>query len=144
MQQVTDTRQWGKVQVCVYCGESDETRDHLFFACPYTFRLWLSVVGNLFGSDPDPDWKTTIQRMLAGTYDRLTNILLRLVLQTTIYFIWRERNDRQNNGGVKTVDKLAQLIKKDNEEQNLLYKVPLEAKAAWANAEMVSGSVLIL
>ena len=49
------TRQWGHVQWCVYCGEPDETRDHLFFACPYTFTLWLQVVGNLFGSDPDPD-----------------------------------------------------------------------------------------
>ena len=84
------TRQWGQMQCCVYCGEPDETRDHLFFACPYTFTLWLNVVGNLFGPDRDPDWEITLQRMLGGTYERLTYILLRLVWQTTIYFIWRE------------------------------------------------------
>ncbi|XP_013745676.2 uncharacterized protein LOC106448319 [Brassica napus] len=100
------------MQCCVYCGEADETRDHLFFACPYTFTLWLNVVGNLFGPDPDSDWKITLQRMLGGTYERLTYILLRLVWQTTIYFIWRERNDRRHNGTVKSVAQLARLIKK--------------------------------
>ncbi|VVB17004.1 unnamed protein product [Arabis nemorensis] len=28
-------RQWGITQACPLCGEPDETRDHLFFACPY-------------------------------------------------------------------------------------------------------------
>ena len=37
------TRQWGQMQCCVYCGEPDETRDHLFFPCPYTFTLCLNV-----------------------------------------------------------------------------------------------------
>ena len=46
---------WGQTQFCTFCGEPDETRDHLFCACPYTFMLWLSVAGNLFGIDPDPD-----------------------------------------------------------------------------------------
>ena len=89
------TRQRGQPQVCIYCGEPDETRDHLFFACPFTFTLWLKVVGNLFGIDPDPDWNITIAHLLTGSYDNHTFILLRLVLQVTIYFIWRERNDRE-------------------------------------------------
>ncbi|KAF2564841.1 hypothetical protein F2Q70_00015178 [Brassica cretica] len=40
---------WGQTQFCTFCGEPDETRDHLFSACPCTFMLWLSVAGNLFG-----------------------------------------------------------------------------------------------
>lgn len=102
----------GQAQVCVFCGEPDETRDHLFFACPYTFTLWLRVVGNLTGSDPDPDWETTLQHMISGSFDRLTFILLRLVLQTTIYFIWRERNDRRYAGRAKSIEQLARLIDK--------------------------------
>ncbi|XP_056848881.1 uncharacterized protein LOC130499014 [Raphanus sativus] len=27
---------WGQPQHCLFCGEPDETRDHLYFACPYT------------------------------------------------------------------------------------------------------------
>lgn len=104
------TRQRGQTQGCVFCGDSDETRDHLFFVCPYT--LWLRVVGNLSGSDPDPDWDDTLQHMISGSFGRLTFILLRLVLQTTIYFIWRERNDRRHNGSVKSTEQIARLIGK--------------------------------
>ena len=106
------TAQWGQAQYCLYCGEPDETRDHLFFACPYTFTLWLKVTGNLFGMDPDPDWDTTITRLLTGHYDRLTFILLRLVLQVTVYYIWRERNERLHNHVSKPVEHIARLVDK--------------------------------
>ena len=32
-------RTWGQVQGCLFCGEPNETKDHLFFACPYTYTL---------------------------------------------------------------------------------------------------------
>ena len=32
-------RDWGVEQGCVYCGERNEDRDHLDFACPYTFTV---------------------------------------------------------------------------------------------------------
>ncbi|XP_013728309.1 uncharacterized protein LOC117134395 [Brassica rapa] len=106
------TRRWGQPEHCLFCGEPDETRDHLFFACPYTFTLWLKMVGNLFGTDPDPDWDITLSTMLSRPYDRLTFILLRLVLQVTIYFIWRERNERKHGTSHKTVEQLAKLVDK--------------------------------
>ncbi|KAG2270454.1 hypothetical protein Bca4012_072642 [Brassica carinata] len=40
---------------CMFCGEPDETRDHLFFACPYTYTLWLQVIGTLLQPEPSPD-----------------------------------------------------------------------------------------
>ena len=74
--------------------------------------VWLKLAGNLFGLEPDPDWETTLSRLLTGSYDRLTFILLRLALQATIYFIWRERNERKHNSTNKSVDQLARLIDK--------------------------------
>lgn len=65
------TRRWCQPQGCFFCGEPYETREHLFFACPYTFMLWLQVVRNLFGVEPDPDWDITISRLLTGKYDCL-------------------------------------------------------------------------
>ena len=106
------TSKWGQTQGCLFCGEPDETREHIFFACPYTYTLWLEVVGNLFGVEPDPDWDITVSRLLTGRYDRLSFILLRLVLQVTIYFVWRERNDRRHSNGVKSVNQLGRIIDK--------------------------------
>ncbi|KAF3565889.1 hypothetical protein DY000_02012557 [Brassica cretica] len=92
--------------------EPDETRDHIYFACPYTFMVWLKVTGNLFGLEPDPDWDITMTRLRTGSYDRLTFILLRLVFQVSVYLIWRERNERKHNTGYKSVDQLAKVIDK--------------------------------
>ncbi|XP_009137083.1 uncharacterized protein LOC103861131 [Brassica rapa] len=74
------TSRWGQPQCCLFCGEPDETREHLFFACPYTYTLWLKVMGNLFGDEPDLDWDITVSSLLTRRYDRITFILLRLVL----------------------------------------------------------------
>lgn len=30
-------RSWGITQICMLCGEPNETREHLYFACPYSF-----------------------------------------------------------------------------------------------------------
>lgn len=89
---------WGVTQGCMFCGEPSETRDHLFFACPYTFTVWLAVVGDLLETDADPDWDATLARLMEHKYDRLTFILLRLVFQTSIYYLWRERGMK---GGTK-------------------------------------------
>uniref|UniRef100_A0A0D3D2U7 Reverse transcriptase zinc-binding domain-containing protein n=1 Tax=Brassica oleracea var. oleracea TaxID=109376 RepID=A0A0D3D2U7_BRAOL len=62
----------------MFCGEPDETREYLYFACPYTYTLWVQVVGNLFGVEPDPDWEITVSSLLTQKYDRITFILLRL------------------------------------------------------------------
>ena len=32
-------RSWSIILGCGLCGERDETRDHLFFACPYSFTV---------------------------------------------------------------------------------------------------------
>lgn len=83
--------QWGVVQGCVFCGEPNEPRDHLFFACPYTFTVWLAVVGDLLEANADPDWETTLTRLVEYKYEKFSFILLRLVFQTTIYYLWKER-----------------------------------------------------
>ncbi|XP_022562480.1 uncharacterized protein LOC111208056 [Brassica napus] len=49
------SRAWGCVQPCLFCGELDETRGHLFFACPYSFTVWIDLVGFLLGSRVNPD-----------------------------------------------------------------------------------------
>ena len=105
-------RQWEVVQGCVFCGEPNESRDHLFFACPYTFTVWLAVVGDLLGVNADPNWEMTLNRLVEHDYDKLTFILLRLVFQTSIYYLWKKRNDRRHTGKLKLDGQLTTLIEK--------------------------------
>ncbi|XP_022564367.1 uncharacterized protein LOC111208966 [Brassica napus] len=64
----TRRRMWGITQGCPFCGEPEELRDHLYFACPYTYGLWLQILA----------------RILGATRDRLASIFLRIALQVTV------------------------------------------------------------
>ncbi|XP_018475554.1 uncharacterized protein LOC108846863 [Raphanus sativus] len=50
-------RQWGMIQGCKLCGERDETRDHLFFACPFAYSIWEGPARRLLGNGVNPDWQ---------------------------------------------------------------------------------------
>lgn len=106
------TRGWGLVQHCRLCGEPNETRDHLFFACPYSFMVWLDVVGSLLEVPPTPDWNDTLEHIITHSFDKDKYILVRLVLQSTIYHLWKERNERKHKGTQQTTTSLVRVIDK--------------------------------
>lgn len=105
-------RAWGQVQCCVFCGEPDETRNHLFFACPYSYTLWLQVIGTLLRPPPSPDWNEIVARIMARSVGSLQSILLRLAFQVSIYYLWKERNERRHGQPAKPVAQLAKFIEK--------------------------------
>ncbi|KAG7559687.1 Reverse transcriptase zinc-binding domain [Arabidopsis thaliana x Arabidopsis arenosa] len=105
-------RAWGDNQSCLFCREPDETRDHLFFACPYSFMVWIEVVGDMLRTEPDPDWDDTLQRLITHPYPRYDYILLRLCFKATIYYLWGERNERRHNNLYRTHSQLARTIER--------------------------------
>ncbi|CAL9241961.1 unnamed protein product [Arabidopsis halleri] len=105
-------RLWGGHQVCVFCGEGDETRDHLFFACPYSYTIWSSIAGKLLRHLLNPDGEETVASIQSQTKDKLRDILVRLSFQATLYSIWRERNARIHNNGGLTGPQLTRNIEK--------------------------------
>lgn len=117
-------REWGIQQGCVLCGERDETRDHIFFACPYYFTVWDKLTNRLSGARTDPDWMTTLQFVSGNSLPIMDRILLRMVFQTTIYHLWKERNERRHHKGFRTVEQTVRLIDKAirNRITSLRYK----------------------
>ncbi|CDY35479.1 BnaC03g61810D [Brassica napus] len=92
--------------------EPEESRDHLFLACLYTYGLWLQVIGFLLRTAHTPDWIEILARILGSALDRLTYILLSLAFQMTIYYIWRDRNERRHTQKTRPAHQLAKLIDK--------------------------------
>lgn len=44
-------RTWGKnIVVYFFFGKNEETRNNLFFTCPYTYTTWVALVGHLLGT----------------------------------------------------------------------------------------------
>ncbi|KAF8110561.1 hypothetical protein N665_0082s0030 [Sinapis alba] len=107
-------QRWGQglLCVCVFYGEPDETRDHLFFVCPYTYTLWIDVVGTLMCTQPDPDWCITMEHLAHRSHDKLTIILFRLAFQVTVYHIWGEMNERRHNNVLRSNHLLARIVEK--------------------------------
>lgn len=88
---------WG-LQVspgCVLCSSPlvTESRDHLFFDCPYALALW-----NLFASrlniSTSRSWTTTLSNMQSLQGPPWLKKLSLLVWQLTLYSLWFERNAR--------------------------------------------------
>lgn len=105
-------RAWGIQQGCLMCGERDESRDHIFFACPFTFTVWNRLAGRLCGRWINPDWSLTLQFVTRNTLSSLDKILVQMLFQTCIYYMWKERNDRRHQNGnhskeqvIRTIDK---------------------------------------
>ncbi|WZZ19662.1 hypothetical protein YC2023_112751 [Brassica napus] len=105
-------RSWGMIQGCMFCGEVDETRDHLFFACPYSFTVWHELANHIIGSQLDPDWQITLERMEVLQGGTLDTILIKMLFQTTIYHIWRERNAKRHHTSWLTSDAMCKVIDK--------------------------------
>ncbi|RID65785.1 hypothetical protein BRARA_D00960 [Brassica rapa] len=62
------------------------------------------------GSFPDPDWEETLTHLATHGFDHLTYLLLRLVFQTNVYMVWRERNDRRHLKKPRQISQLAKVI----------------------------------
>lgn len=88
------TRKWGIHQPCPLCGEQNETRNHLFLACPYSHTVWTIIASGLLGSRINPDWTRTVNSLLWNRLSSLDNSLDCMAFQSTIYWLWRERNGR--------------------------------------------------
>lgn len=125
----------------MFCGEREERRDHLFFACPITFTIWTTLTLRLLGTLASPDWNATTRSLLRQNRNKLDSVLLQMVFQTSIYFIWRERNTRKHQGVWGTTDGMIRRIKKAirNRISSLKYTGNHKLAACWAVSK-VAGS----
>ncbi|CDY43591.1 BnaC09g17300D [Brassica napus] len=90
-------RRWGLNvrETCVLCNNGIETHHHLFFECEYSSSIWQSFAGSV-SSNPPTDLHTAAAWILHGYRQRQAQAttILKIILQSTIYLIWRERNAR--------------------------------------------------
>jgi hypothetical protein len=81
---------------CILCGLHTETHDHLFFECSYTSLVWTSICRRANQHWPCKPW-TQLLHWSATHYNQRNNsdhIIARLLLSTTVYYLWYERNNR--------------------------------------------------
>ena len=117
---------WGITQGCGLRGEKDETSDHLFFDCPYFFTVWEGLVRGFFGRMTNPDWSITLNAIKRERINRLDSILLKIIFQTVIYHIWRERNLRRHQGNWTSTNQMHKAIDRSMRNRIVSLKYSLQ------------------
>jgi hypothetical protein len=98
---------------CVFCDEELETRDHLFFSCPFSSQIWCSLTKGLLHGRRISSWSLITPHLLDTSRPYLHLFTLRYTFQATIHSLWRERNSRRHGGLAIPVTQLAKIIDKN-------------------------------
>ncbi|XP_013623830.1 PREDICTED: uncharacterized protein LOC106329722 [Brassica oleracea var. oleracea] len=94
---------------CLLCNLGIETRNHLLFACPFSFGVWNAIAARC-SLAATPDWTSTLIRMQTLPIKSLTSQLSLWCWQATIYSIWTERNSRLHRNTFRSQDSLIKQI----------------------------------
>ncbi|XP_020254117.1 uncharacterized protein LOC109831192 [Asparagus officinalis] len=97
-------------QCCLCTGQISESRDHLFFECTFSSYIWNSIMDWMNFKKKSCNWNQVWNWFSSMRGKSLQVKLRRLVLTTTIYCIWRERNARLFTQKISTADHLIKVI----------------------------------
>ncbi|KAL0650270.1 hypothetical protein Bca4012_092961 [Brassica carinata] len=95
--------------VCLLCNAAAESRDHLFFRCPYTWDLW-QIIAAKCGLISERDWNDSILQLQQLQGNRLRKRLTYIGWLPAIYWSWNERNNRLHCKQLRTVDSLFRVL----------------------------------
>ncbi|CAB66407.1 putative protein [Arabidopsis thaliana] len=62
---------------CLLCNYPLETREHLFFQCPYSRTVWSELAGRLLASKYTDNWLDIMKELVSKDLDATTRIVLR-------------------------------------------------------------------
>lgn len=83
--------------LCVLCKQQMESRNHLFYLCSYSSRIWQSLTRGLLQSRYTEDWGEINVLLLDHRLDRIKRFLIRYTFQAAGHAIWREKNHRKHS-----------------------------------------------
>lgn len=70
-----------------------ESRNHLFFECPYSWNVWTEIAAKC-NLSPNQSWDQILLDLQALRCCRPQKLLSILACQCVIYLLWTERNNR--------------------------------------------------
>ncbi|CAN7083178.1 unnamed protein product [Brassica oleracea var. botrytis] len=95
---------------CVLCSTHEESREHLFFICIYSFTIWNHFLTRANLQAPNT-YDAIVMWMTRPSSEPHVTLIVRLLYQASMYAIWRERNARLHSSVQRTSDTLITEIK---------------------------------
>ncbi|XP_010424185.1 PREDICTED: uncharacterized protein LOC104709234 [Camelina sativa] len=81
---------------CSLCHAPLETRNHLFFSCPYSTAVWTGLTSKLLAHQFSTDWTTNLALLTDTSLEKTTLFLPRYAFQASIHTLWKRRNNRRH------------------------------------------------
>ena len=85
---------------CILCNSAVESRNHLFFSCPYAEAIWKNLTRKLLGRSYSYTWSQVLDLISTNHVLGVKKFLLTYVFQVSVHTIWLQRNGRRH-GTVK-------------------------------------------
>ncbi|GJV60792.1 reverse transcriptase zinc-binding domain-containing protein [Tanacetum coccineum] len=80
---------------CPLCKKVNDSHNHLFFECDYAISIWTHLKMKIDKGSFSNRWDELVdQYSKSPCNNSIGSILRRIVLSTTVYHIWKERNAR--------------------------------------------------
>jgi hypothetical protein len=96
---------------CVFFRHGIESRNHLFFQCSFSSRVWQNCMHRCNIDVPVFDWPSVIATgCVQWKTKRLRGVLCRLALSSVVYHLWKARNEIRHQGRPKTEEQLLRSI----------------------------------
>ncbi|GJZ93434.1 RNA-directed DNA polymerase, eukaryota, reverse transcriptase zinc-binding domain protein [Tanacetum coccineum] len=108
----------GGVMLCGFCNTIRDSHEHLFFQCDFANKVWKEVVKLSYKASPQmqlEDLCDDLGKRNMGS--KFGNVVDKLMLAATVYYIWQERNTRIFKAEKRNVEVICNLIK-DCEKQD--------------------------
>ncbi|XP_024006593.1 uncharacterized protein LOC112083095 [Eutrema salsugineum] len=81
---------------CTFCAEPLETRQHLFFECPYTEQIWKGLVGGIMNAEYTAKWEEILEFITKPATNTTKEFIIRYTFQALLHTMWCERNNRRH------------------------------------------------
>jgi hypothetical protein len=98
--------------LCLLCRGAQENREHFFFRCRFSSRIWINIMSECSIPNAPLDWDAIEAwglKVLRGKGVRAT--LGRLCLGSTVYNIWKQMNALLHNSSPKIEESLMDCIR---------------------------------
>jgi len=105
---------WGYTgcTLCLFCRGAQENREHLFFRCNFSSRIWSNIMAECSISNAPLDWDAIEDWGLKDLKGKgIKANLGRLCLGSTVYNLWKQRNALLHNSSPKTEEALMDCIR---------------------------------
>lgn len=95
-------RRWGMTvpEECVLCSAAPETHHHLFFECTFSASIWNYYAGKVWPNPPADIHSAAAWINFSRSSSTQERCIIKLIFQSSIYVIWKERNLRIFTGQV--------------------------------------------